>query len=252
MNTNRQATTFMNAARKLAIAAGVCYLITHVTSIGAVFLYDPVLNNASYVFGAGADSQIILGAIFDIILALAIVGTAVALFPIAKKQHEGIALGYVGLRTLEAGVIAVGVLPLLAVVTLRQHLTGTTETDPVTLVTFSSTLVSLYKWTTLIGPGLICGTNTVLMAYLMFKSRLVPRFIPVLGLVGGPIIFALTMVKMLGLYDQNPAWVAAIAVLPIFSWEVSLALYLIIKGFKRTAFAPDAASTAANALLSVA
>ena len=231
MNTNRQAATIAASSRKSAIAVGVLYLITHVTSVGAVILYGPILNNARYIIGSGSDTQVILGTFFDIILALAIVGTAVALFPVVKKWNEGIALGYVGLRTLEAGIIAVGVMPLLTVVTLRQLLAGTTGTDPATLVTLGSALVAFYKWTFLIGPGLVCGVNTVLMAYLMYKSRLVPQFIPVLGLVGGPLVFAINVAKLFGIYGQFPSW-AAIAVIPIFAWEVTLALWLIAKGFK--------------------
>jgi len=255
MNTNRQPATLVASlgTRKFAIAAGVCYLITHVTSVGAQFLYDPI-NKASYITGAGPDTPVLVGAFFEVILALAIVGTAVALFPIAKRQNEGIALGYVGLRTLEAGIIAVGVLPLLAIVTLRQTLAGTTSTDPTTLVTIGNALVSFHNWTFLIGPGLVCGTNTVLMAYLMYKSRLVPRFIPVLGLVGGPLVFAYNTAKMFGLSDQIPSW-AAIGVIPIFAWEVSLAIYLIVKGFKPaaiSAMASNSAKTEPNELMSAA
>jgi hypothetical protein len=251
MNTNQRAATIVASSRKLAIAAGVCYLITHITSIGAVVLYQPILNNASYITGSGSDTQVILGTLFDIILALAIVGTAVALFPVAKRQNEGIALGYVGLRTLEAGIIAVGVIPLLAVVTLRQHLTGIADADPATLITLSNVFVSFYKWTALIGPGFVCGTNTVLMAYLMYKSRLVPRFIPMLGLIGGPLVFAVNAGKMFGLYEQIPPWVA-IGVIPIFAWEVSLAIYLIVKGFKASATTAASAQPATNEQLSVA
>ncbi len=251
MNTNRQAATIAASSRKSAIAVGVLYLITHVTSVGAVILYGPILNNARYIIGSRSDTQVILGTFFDIILALAIVGTAVALFPVVKKWNEGIALGYVGLRTLEASIIAVGVMPLLAVVTLRQLLAGTTGTDPATLVTLGSALVAFYKWTFLIGPGLVCGVNTVLMAYLMYKSRLVPRFIPVLGLVGGPLVFAINAAKLFGIYGQFPSW-AAIAVIPIFAWEVTLALWLIAKGFKSSATASELAPTVTNELLSAA
>lgn len=249
MNINRQAATIETSPRKLAIAAGVLYLITHVTSVGAAILYTPILFNARYILGDGSNSQVILGALFEVICALANIGTAVALFPIVKKWNEGIALGYVGLRTLEAGIIAVGVVPLLAIVTLRQHLTGTT--DPATLVTLGNTFVVFYNWTALLGPGLVCGTNTILMAYLMYKSRRVPRFIPVLGLIGGPLIFALSAVKMFGAFEQIPSWVG-IAVIPIFAWEVTLALRLITKRFNSSTSAFAATKTAGNPLTNVA
>lgn len=228
MNIKRQAARSMASSREFAIAAGVFFLITHVTSIGARLLYEPILYNPGYIIGAGPETPGLVGVLCDVILALAIVGTAVALFPVAKRVNEGIALGYVGLRTLEAGIIAAGVVPLLAVMTLRQHLAGT---DTATLVALSGAFVSLYNWTFVVGPGLVCGTNTVLMAYLMYKSGLVPRFIPVLGLVGGPLVFAYNTGIIFGI--NFPAWVS-IAVVPIFAWELSLALWMIFKGFNQS------------------
>ena len=248
-NRDRQVPASMASSRKIAIAAGVLFLITHVTSIGARFLYGPILNNADYITGSGADAQVMVGVLFEVILALAVVGTAVALFPIVKRQNEGVALGYVGLRTLEAGVIAVGVVPLLAVITLRQHLAAMAGADTETLLAISSALVAFHKWTFQVGPGFICGTNTVLMAYLMYKTGLVPRFIPVLGLTGGPLVFAYTTALMFGIIEQISVW-AAIAVIPIFSWELTLACWMIIKGFKPTATASESAKTATNELLS--
>lgn len=252
MNTNRQTTTLGTTPRKIAMAAGILFLITHATSIGAVALYDPALKHADYILGAsGADAQIILGAVLDILLALSVIGTAVTLFPIVKRWNEGVALGYAGLRTLEGGVIAVGVIPLLALVTLRQLPAGSAANDPQTLVLFGHTLVSFYQWTALLGPGLICGVNTVLMAYLMFKSRLVPRFIPLLGLVGGPVIFVYTLFRMFGIYETMPLWMG-IAVIPIFAWEVTLALWLILKGFRSSAAVSEPFKPAASELLSAA
>jgi hypothetical protein len=251
MDTNRQAATTAASTRRLAIAAGVCFLITHVTSVGAPFLYGSVLNGAGFITGPGPDTGVLLGALFEIILAMANIGTAVALFPVVKRWHEGVALGYVGLRTLEGAIIAVGVLPLLAVVTLRQHLGSTTGADTATLATIGNALVALHNWTFILGPGLVCGVNTVLMAYLMYRSGLVPRIIPVLGLVGGPLVFAYNTGLMFGVSQQIAAW-AVILVLPIFTWEVSLALWMIIKGFKPAAFDPKPAMPETRELLSAA
>ncbi|WP_200207641.1 DUF4386 domain-containing protein [Micromonospora coerulea] len=221
----------MPSNRRTATVVGVLFLVTHVTSIAAVALYGPVLHHADYVVGPGPDTQVLLGVFLEVVLALAIVGTAVTLFPIVKRQNEGVALGYVGLRTLEAGVIAVGVVPLLAVVTLRQDSAGTAGADATAL---GSALVAFHNWTFLVGPSFICGTNTVLLAYLLYRSGLVPRFIPVLGLVGGPLVFASGTAQMFGIYQQISVW-AAIAAIPVFAWELCLALYLILKGFRSPA-----------------
>jgi hypothetical protein len=251
MYLKQQSATMSTSMRRSAIATGVFYLITHVTSVGAAILYTPILNNARYIIGTGSDTQVIAGAFFEVICALAIVGTAVALFPIVKKWNEGVALGYVGLRTLEAGIIAVGVVPFLAAVTLRQHLTGTVGADSATLMTLDSTFIAFYNWTALLGPGLVCGVNTVLMSYLMYKSRLVPRFIPMLGLLGGPLVFALSTAKMFGIVGPLSAW-AGIAVIPIFAWELSLAIRLIIKGFNSSAITSESAKPDLNPLMNVA
>ena len=226
--------------RKLAIAAGVLYLITHVTSVPAAFLYGQVLSNPDYIVGAGPDARVLWGGFLEVICALAIVGTAVALFPVVRRHGEGAALGYVGLRTLEAGIIAVGVVPLLAVATLRQQLAGTAGADTATLVTLGHALVAAHTWTVVLGPGLVCGVNTVVLASLLYRSGLVPRVIPVLGLIGGPLVFAYNTARLFGASEQALAW-AALGVVPIFAWEVSLAVRLIARGFNAAALAPEPA-----------
>jgi hypothetical protein len=218
----------MTSSRRTAVVVGVLFLITHVTSVPALLLYGPVLNHSEYIVGSGPDGHVLLGAFLEVILALAIVGTGVAVYPIVKGQNESVALGYVGLRTLEAGVIAAGIVPLLAIVTLRQDLTSGAD------VALGSALVSFHNWTFLIGPSFVCGTNTVLLAYLLYRSGLVPRFIAVLGLVGGPLVFASGAAQLFGLYEQISAW-SAIAAVPVFAWEICLAVYLIARGFRPSA-----------------
>jgi len=242
MQITTQAATRVASPRRTAIAAGVLYLITHVTSVGAVILYGPILNNARYIVGSGPDTQVLVGAFFEIILAFANIGTAVALFPVVRRWGEGVAIGYVGLRTLESGIIVAGIIPLLTIVTLRQA--GIAGADPANLVTLGHGLVAFHNWTFLIGPSFTSGANTVLMAFLMYRSRLVPRFIPILGLIGGPVTFASAAAVLFGLYGQYSALngVAAIE----FAWEISLALWLIIRGFNRSALASMPATTDAS------
>ncbi|NYJ06647.1 DUF4386 domain-containing protein [Petropleomorpha daqingensis] len=208
--------------RRTAITAGVLYLITHVTSIAAVVLYGGLLDDP---LGPGSDTRVLVGGLCDVLLALSVVGTAVALYPVVKRHGEGLAIGYVGLRTLEAAVIVAGVVALLAVVTLRQ---SGAATEPV-----AEGLVAVRDWTFLVGPGLVCGTNTVVLAALMYRSRLVPRFIAVLGLVGGPLVFGWNLMSMFGGTELFSA-VAVLFVAPVFAWEICLAVYLIAKGFRPT------------------
>ena len=238
MNTNRQAATIVASPRKIAIAAGVFFLISDVVSVAAVLLYGSVLTSAGYIVGSGSDTRVLLGASLEVIVAFSLVGTAVALYPVVRRQNEGVALGYVGLRTLEAGIIAIGVVPLLAVVTLRQA--GIAGTDPATLTTVGRALVSMHNWTILIGPDFTSGLNTVLLAYLLYRSGLVPRWIPVLGLVGGPLVFATAIAVLFGVIGQITPLAISTA-LPELVWELSLATYLIVKGFNPSAITSESA-----------
>jgi hypothetical protein len=222
----------MDSMRKTALIAGVLYLITFISSIPAVFLLDPVLSNPNYIVGAGADTQVIGGAFLDLVNAIASIGTAVALFSVVRRQNEGFALGFVMARMFEAAVIVVGVMSVLAVVTLRQA--GSTGADAASLVTTGRALVAIRDWTFLLGPGLVPGVNALLLGYLMYRSRLVPRVIPILGLIGGPLLISSAVGTMFGVNDAVSVW-SGVALLPIFFWELFLGLWMTFKGFKPSA-----------------
>jgi hypothetical protein len=221
----------MNSTRRSAVFAGVFFIVAAVAAILGLVLYDPVLNQPNYIVTAGDDTRVLLGAFFEVILAISVIGTAVTLFPIVKRQSEGIALGYVAGRLLEATVIVVGIISLLSVVTLRQGAARAAGVDAATLVTVGKSLVAIHEWTFLFGPNFALGPNTLMLAYLMYRSGLVPRFIAVLGLVGGPLLFAFATAVLFGLFEQVSVW-GAIAAVPVFAWEMSLAVWLIVKGFK--------------------
>jgi hypothetical protein len=223
----------MTSTRRTAVIAGVCYLVTHVTSVAALVLYGPVLNQSGYVIGTGADTRVLVGGWLEVILALAIVGTAVALFPVVRRHNQGLAIGYVGLRTLEAAVIAVGIVSLLAVVTLRQHDAGAAGTDAAAFVAVGKGLVAVHDWTFLLGPNFVGAADTLVLAWLMWRSRLIPRFIAGLGLAGGPLLFVSATAVLFGAYKQV-SLPGAVAPLPVFAWELGLAFFLILKGFRTT------------------
>ena len=240
----------MTTHRTTAIAVGVLFLATHVTSITARVLYGPYLADATSA-GAADDVAVQVGAMLEVLLALTVVGAAIALYPVAARQHAGIASGYVALRTLEASVILTGVVGMLTLVSLRSTLDG--RADAAAVAPLVDTLVAFQDWTFLIGPGFVCGTNTVLMAWIMYRSGLVPRFIAVLGLVGGPLVFAFNVLKMFGYSEPLMPWAGA-AVAPIFAWELCLAVYLIVKGFRpealaRLGFGPAVATASADSTL---
>jgi uncharacterized protein DUF4386 len=217
--------------RQLALIAGVFFVITFISAIAAVLLYDPVLDDPDYIVGAGADTRVQLGAFCEVILAIANIGTAVTLFPILRRQNEAIALGYVATRVVESTIIVVGLVSLLAVVTLRQDLAGAAGSDPAALDAVGRSLVAIHDGTFLLGPGFCVGVgNGLLLGYLMYRSGLVPRRMAMLGLIGGPLIFASATAVLLGAYEQTGTHF--IFSLPEIAWEASLGIYLIVKGFK--------------------
>ncbi len=226
----------MTYSRKLALATGMFFIITIIASIPAAFVcYAPVLGDPRYILGGGADTLVSWGALLEMITALTCIGTAVALFPIVKRQNEAVALGYVAVRVFEATIIAVGIVSLLAVVMLRQDLAGASGADAASLGQLGQGLVALHDATFLIGPGLLAGLgNGMLLGYLMYRSGLVPRRMALLGLVGGPLVTASGIAILFGLYEQVSP-VAAITAIPETLWEASLGVWLIVKGFEPSA-----------------
>jgi len=213
----------MDSQRKTALVAGALYLLTFV-SIPTLALYGAV-RDPNYIVGPGPDTAALLGGVLELIVGLACIGTAVALYPVVKRQNEGVALGFVGARVLEGAAIFAGVVSLLSVVTLRQAGVGADG-----LVT-GQALVAQYDWTTLFGQGTLPAFNALLLGTLLYKSRLVPRVLPVLGLIGAPLLIAGVIGTMFGLWEKVNV-VSGIAVLLIAGWEFSLGVYLVVKGFR--------------------
>jgi hypothetical protein len=232
--------------RKLALIAGVFWIITFVASIPALVLYAPVLNHAHYVLGAGADTRIAAGASLEVILAIAGIGTAVTMFPILKRQNESLALGFVASRVFESGVIAVGIISVLSVVTLRKDFAGVAGADTSSLLVAGKSLVAIHRWTFLLGPGVCSGLgNGLLLGYLMYRSELVPRRMALLGLIGGPLLLASDIAVLFGAYNQTSK-AAGILTVPEFAWELSLGIYLIANGFKTSSTVLDTRPSGTN------
>lgn len=222
----------MDSMRKTALVAGVLYLVTFVSSIAGAFLLDPLLSNPQYIVSAGPDAQVLLGALLDLVNAAACIGTAVALFSVVKRQHEGLALGFVASRVVEAVIVVAGVLSVLAVVTLRQP--GAAGAEAATLVTIQRALLAVRGWVVLLGIPVMAGINALLLGSLMYRSRLVPRLIPALGLIGAPLFISSAIGTMLGVNEMLSVW-SGLGAAPIFAWELSLGLWIAIKGFRPAA-----------------
>jgi hypothetical protein len=235
----------MDSTRKTALVAGIFYVITFV-SIPTLGLYSSV-KSKDFILSSGADTGALWGAFLEVIVALAGIGTAATLFPVVKRQNEGMALGFVAARTLEAAMIFTGVASLLSLVTLRQDLGTATGASAASLIATGASHIATYNWAFTLGQSLMPGINALLLGTLMYRSGLVPRVLPVIGLVGAPLHITAVVLTMFGVIDRIGP-VAGIAVIPIAVWEFSLGVYLIVKGFRPCPIteAMNAASTPAS------
>src|ERR687893_2533205 len=209
---------------------GVLFAGTFITSIAGLLLYDPVLNDADYILGDGADTRVQLGALCEIFLAITNIGTAVVLWPIVRRQSETLALSYVASRVVESTIIVVGLISLLSVVTLREDFTGA-GADAGSLTVAGQSLVAIHDWTFLLGPGFCVGVNGLLLGYLFYRSGLVPRQLAMFGLVGGPLIFASSIAILFGAYEQTGG-VGFLFAVPEIIFEAGITVYTIWKGFR--------------------
>ena len=225
MNNNRAVP--LDEARRIGRVFGVLYLITFATSIAALWLYQPVLDNpVGYIAGAGHDNRILLGVFLELLLIIANIGTAVVPYSLLKRQDETLALGYVTARIVECTFILVGILAVLTVVTLQQENAGPNEG------TIAYTVAALKDWTFLLGPGFVVGIgNGLILGYLIYRSALVPPRTAWLGLVGGPLIIASGIAVLFGVADPGGS-LQGLATAPEFLWELFLGVYCTVFGFR--------------------
>jgi hypothetical protein len=221
--------------RRTSRAAGICYLITFV-SMPTLALYQGIHGRADFVLGAGSDSGVLWAALSEVVVAIAGVATAVVLFPVAKRQSETAALGFVTSRVLEAAGILLGVVAVLTLVTLRHDVAGTAGADRASLVTTGHTLAAVYDNAFLLSQSLAPAVNALCLGYVMYRSGLVPRILPTLGLIGAPLLLAADLAVFFGVLDRGAA-IAALAAAPVAVWEFSLGVYLTVKGFRPAAVA---------------
>jgi hypothetical protein len=217
----------MDTMRRAAFATGVLYLLTFVGSIASAMLLPPVLSGANYISGPGADAPIGLAAVLEMVNVLTCIGTAVAVFSIARRYHETLAIGFVATRLFEGAVITIGVVGILAVGSLRASVGA--GTDPESVIPVATALVAVRDWALVLGPGM-AAFNALMFGTMLFRTRLVPRAIPALGMLGAPLFITFIVASMLGLTGPYTIW-QGIAVAPFFIWELVVGLWMTFKGF---------------------
>ena len=220
----------MSSLRKTSLLAGVLYLFTFV-SIPTLALYGAI-HKPNYITGSASDTPVIIGGILEIIVALAGIGTAVVLYPVLRKQNETTALGLVAARILESGTIFVGVAFLLSIVTLRRDGAGADA------LASSHTLVTLYDRIFLLGQSFMPAICDLLLGFMLYKSRLVPRGLSLIGIIGAAPLIAGYVAMMFGLIGQHAA-LAGLAAVMVALFEFSLGIYLVVKGFRPSPITTD-------------
>ena len=227
----------MDPTRKVALAGGIAYLVTFAASIPQLKLFaDVIADPAGYISTPGSNSAVQVGSVLEVLTAASGVATAVILYPVTRRVSRTAALGFVTSRVVEAALILVGVLSILSVVTLQHHFAGATGAQAQALGVTGESLVAMRQWTFLLGPGVMAGVNDLLLGYLLYKSGLVGRVIPIIGLVGGPIVLLGYTYTILGGPGQTST-PGLLYALPVAVFEFSVGVYLTVKGFRREAVA---------------
>lgn len=223
----------MPPMRRISLTVGILYLLTFV-SIPTLALYKAVKDDAgAFVLGAGSTTGVQFGALSEVVVGLAGIGTAVVLYPLAKRVSQTAALGFVAARLVETCLIFLSVVSLLSIITLRNDVAGTSGTDSASLVTISHTLVANYNWTFLLSQSLMPVACDLFIGYVLYRARLVPRILPIIAFIGAPLLLVSDIAVFFGAYSQVSP-VAVLAALPVAVFELSLGIWLVAKGFKPT------------------
>lgn len=222
----------MNVDQKTARIAGILFIIAALSAVAGRLLYGPILDAPDYlVKGSEHANQVILGVLMELILIVSAVGTSICMYPFLKKYNETLALGHVLFRFLEAVVITVGVVSILSLLTLSREFIAAGSMDTAFFQASGTSLKAIYKWTFLLGPNFLLGINTMLYSYIFYKTGLVPRFIPIIGMTGAALVFSCALLVMFGVIEQV-SFLGGLMALPVAANEMILAVWLIAKGFR--------------------
>lgn len=206
---------------------GVLFIIASVTAIVGGSLVALPLEEPNYLKDvAGKDAQIITGVLLLVVQAIAVIGIAVVFFPILRRRNEGLALGFVGARTVEGILVLVGALSALMVVSLSK---GYGESLVPGTEALGDTLVAAYEWAYWLGPMLFFSVSALILYALLYRAKLVPAWLSIWGLIGGALLLVRTVLEMYGV-EFSAVMQGALAA-PIGINEMVLAFWLIVKGF---------------------
>ncbi|WJH35823.1 DUF4386 domain-containing protein [Paenibacillus sp. CC-CFT747] len=223
------------STRAASKIVGVLFILAAVSAVVGLILYDPLLNGPDYLIqGSAHSNEVVLGALMELLLVVSAVGTATTMFPLLRKYNETIALWHLCFRFMEAVVITVGIVSVLALLSLSREYTAAGAPDPAAFQASGTLLKALHDWTFLLGPNFFLGMNTIMYSYIFYRSGLVPRFIPILGMTGSALVVLCALLVMFGVIEQLSTWGGLLAV-PVAANEMILAVWLLAKGFRVSA-----------------
>ncbi|MFC5448648.1 DUF4386 domain-containing protein [Paenibacillus aestuarii] len=221
----------MISNQKASNIVGILFILAAVSAVLGLIFYKPILNDPDYlIHGAEHANQVVIGALMELILVVSAVGTATTMFPFLRKVNETIALWHICFRFLEAVIITIGIISVLSLLTLSRAFIASGASDMISFQVSGTVLKAIHDWTFLLGPNFMLGINTMMYSYLFYRSRLVPRFIPILGMTGAVLVFVCALLVMFGVIEQVSTW-GGILALPVAVNEMTLAIWLIVKGF---------------------
>ncbi|MBZ5201982.1 DUF4386 domain-containing protein [Planomicrobium chinense] len=229
----------MKSSKKTAKLIGVLFILASVSAIAGVLLYNPILNSTDYLIeGSSHAYQVLLGALMELILVVSAIGTATTMFPILRKYNETIALWHVCFRFLEAVIITIGIVSVLALLTLSREFAAAGAPDAASFQAVGTSLIAIHDWTFMLGPLFFLGINTIMYSYIFYKSKLVPAAIAYLGMAGAVLVFICALLVLFGVIQQV-SLVGGLLALPIAVYEMTLAVWLILKGFNDSDVVPE-------------
>lgn len=243
MKTNEQATLpkggrTVQLHRKAAVIVGALFILAAITSILGLIWYQPIVTGDYLINGVEHRNQVILGAFMELLLVCSAIGTAIGMFPVLRRVNERIALAHLCFRFLEAVVITVGIVAVLSLLTLSQAFVALASGDPSAFRAAGIALLAVHDWTFLLGPNFMLGINTLMYSFLFFRSGLVPRPLAVLGMAGATLVFTAAMLELFGVIAQISLW-GALLCTPVALYEMSLAVWLIVRGFNASVLVPE-------------
>ncbi|WP_445474850.1 DUF4386 domain-containing protein [Methanococcoides methylutens] len=236
----------MDPDRKTAIIVGVLFILSTVTGVLSVILLEPIVNAQNYFTTVSAnENQVIIGTLLELICAGAFLGVAVMIFPILKKHNESLALGYAVARICEAVPFIIGVISLLSLLPLSKEYVQAGAMDDSYVLPLGTLLLAVHDWTNLLGSMIIFSLTALILNYILYRSKLVPRFISVWGLIGVPLMLAAGLLDMFGFLNPfSTIW--TLLSLPLALQEMVFAVWLIVKGFNPSAFDSSSARSDTN------